>query len=65
MTGAGGYERIYSAFELIQQYGERVTDRRCTCCNQFTLYAIRYPDSRGTALLCSLCDVEHDKRQSS
>lgn len=53
---------LYSSLELIQMFGSRTTERRCSCCSKFTLYAVRYPDSRGTALLCSVCDVEMDKK---
>ncbi len=56
---------VFSSFELIREFGTRVTDRRCGCCTGYTLYAIRYPDARATALLCSLCDVETDKRTAA
>ena len=55
------YGRVYTAFELIRDYGDRTNDK-CSCCGGFTLYAIRYPDNRGTVLLCSLCDVERTRQ---
>jgi hypothetical protein len=55
---------LLSAFELIRQCGTRTVESKCGCRGKFTLYAVRYPDSRGTALLCSICDVELDKRQT-
>jgi hypothetical protein len=55
-------DRYYSSFELIRDYGTRVTDRQCSCCGQFLLYVIRYPDHPNAVFLCSLCDVESDKR---
>jgi hypothetical protein len=53
---------VYSTFELIREFGSRSTEKSCSCCKQYTLYAIRYPDGRGTAYLCAMCDVEHDLR---
>lgn len=58
-----GYEAALSAFDLIREYGTRTTERLCGCCGGVSLYAIRYPDSRGTVYLCTLCDVERDKRR--
>lgn len=52
---------LWSAFELIREYGTRTTEKACTCCGKFTLYAISYPEGDTVVLLCSMCDVERDK----
>ena len=56
--------RYPTAAEMIHEYGQRCSTVRCDCCDRFSLWAIRYPDSRGTLLLCSWCDVDPAERWS-
>lgn len=61
MTKPTPYGHLYSTMELIREYGQHIgAERPCGRCGKFNLYAIRYPDERGTVLLCSRCDVEID-----
>ena len=50
--------RLASLLDLIREYGRHIgTERRCSCCDKYTLYALHYPDGTA-ALVCSRCDVE-------
>jgi len=49
--------KVYSALELVEQYGRRVNDRRCGRCGEFGLYEVDYRDERGVVLLCARCDT--------
>lgn len=44
-------QKVYSAAELIREFGGKVSSRPCSNCNQWTLYRV------ADFLLCSLCDV--------
>ena len=50
--------RIPTMLELIHEYGQRSSTVRYTCCDHFSVFAIRYPDDRGTVLVCSWCDFD-------
>lgn len=50
--------RALSALELLNDYGDAYAAKPCGCCGKRTLYEVKYPDSRGSVLLCARCDVD-------